>query len=76
MSIVPSYGLTCYSQLQFNIGLWKPSLRTKVQLSAERSKTYALKCLKKKHIVETRQQEHIYSEKRIMMLARSQFIAR
>ena len=47
-----------------------------VQLATERSKTFALKCLKKKHIVETRQQEHIYSEKNIMMNARSPFIAR
>ena len=42
----------------------------------DRSKTYALKCLKKQHIVETRQQEHIFSEKKIMMEARSPFIAR
>ncbi|XP_013387000.1 cGMP-dependent protein kinase 1 [Lingula anatina] len=47
-----------------------------IQLSTDRTKTYALKCLKKKHIVETRQQEHIYSEKKIMMNARSNFIAR
>ncbi|XP_052766307.1 cGMP-dependent protein kinase 1-like isoform X3 [Mya arenaria] len=47
-----------------------------VQLAADRSKTYALKCLKKKHIVETRQQEHIYSEKKIMMECRSPFITR
>ncbi|XP_060557265.1 cGMP-dependent protein kinase 1-like isoform X4 [Ruditapes philippinarum] len=47
-----------------------------VQLAADRSKTFALKCLKKKHIVETRQQEHIYSEKKIMMECRSPFITR
>ncbi|ELU03428.1 hypothetical protein CAPTEDRAFT_180843 [Capitella teleta] len=47
-----------------------------VQLSTDRNNTFALKCLKKKHIVDTRQQEHIYSEKRIMMEARSPFIAR
>uniref|UniRef100_A0AAY4EV73 cGMP-dependent protein kinase n=1 Tax=Denticeps clupeoides TaxID=299321 RepID=A0AAY4EV73_9TELE len=28
--------------------------------------TFALKCIKKKHIVDTRQQEHIYSEKDIL----------
>uniref|UniRef100_A0AAQ5Y0G6 cGMP-dependent protein kinase n=1 Tax=Amphiprion ocellaris TaxID=80972 RepID=A0AAQ5Y0G6_AMPOC len=28
--------------------------------------TFALKCIKKKHIVDTRQQEHIYSEKNIL----------
>ncbi|CAC5402187.1 cAMP-dependent protein kinase catalytic subunit,cAMP-dependent protein kinase type 2,Putative serine/threonine-protein kinase PRKY,cGMP-dependent protein kinase 2,cAMP-dependent protein kinase type 3,cAMP-dependent protein kinase catalytic subunit gamma,Ribosomal protein S6 kinase beta-1,cAMP-dependent protein kinase catalytic subunit alpha,Ribosomal protein S6 kinase beta,Protein kinase 3,cGMP-dependent protein kinase, isozyme 2 forms cD5/T2,Serine/threonine-protein kinase sck2,cGMP-dependent protein kina len=47
-----------------------------VQLTADRSNTFALKCLKKKHIVDTRQQEHIYSEKKIMSEARSLFIAR
>jgi len=47
-----------------------------IALSGDRSRTFALKCLKKKHIVDTRQQEHINSEKRIMMEARSPFIAR
>ncbi|KAH3863556.1 cGMP-dependent protein kinase 1-like isoform X2 [Dreissena polymorpha] len=47
-----------------------------VQLAADRGKTFALKCLKKKHIVETRQQEHIYSEKKIMMECHSPFITR
>ncbi len=47
-----------------------------VQLASDRSKTFALKCLKKKHIVETKQQEHIFSEKIIMMNTRSPFIAR
>ena len=28
--------------------------------------TYALKCLKKQHIVETQQQEHVFSEKNIL----------
>ena len=47
-----------------------------VQLANDKSKTYALKCLKKKHIVETRQQEHVFSEKRIMMEANTPFIAK
>ncbi|KAF7667862.1 hypothetical protein LDENG_00040760 [Lucifuga dentata] len=38
--------------------------------------TFALKCIKKKHIVDTRQQEHIYSEKNILQQANSQFIIR
>lgn len=37
-------------------------------------RTFALKCLKKKHIVDTQQQEHVYSEKRIMMNCSHQFI--
>jgi len=38
--------------------------------------TFALKCLKKQHIVETQQQEHVFSEKRIMMGCNHQFIAK
>eukprot|EP00057_Strongylocentrotus_purpuratus_P024320 XP_011678794.1 PREDICTED: cGMP-dependent protein kinase 1 [Strongylocentrotus purpuratus] len=40
------------------------------------NQTYALKQLKKRHIVETRQQEHIMSEKNIMLEARCDFIVR
>ncbi|XP_072038563.1 cGMP-dependent protein kinase 1-like [Amphiura filiformis] len=40
------------------------------------NRTFAMKQLKKKHIVETRQQEHIMSEKRIMFEARCDFIVR
>jgi cGMP-dependent protein kinase len=47
-----------------------------VQHAHDRSQTFALKCLKKQHIVNTLQQEHIYSEKNIMMACRSAFIAR
>ena len=47
-----------------------------VQCAYDRSLTFALKCLKKQHIVNTLQQEHIYSEKNIMMSCRSPFIAR
>ncbi|KAK6645103.1 hypothetical protein RUM43_001379 [Polyplax serrata] len=47
-----------------------------VQYSQNRSMTFALKCLKKQHIVETKQQEHVYSEKNIMMSCNSMFICR
>ena len=47
-----------------------------VHLSKDKSRTYALKCLKKQHIVETQQQEHVFSEKRIMMACNHQFIAK
>lgn len=40
------------------------------------SAAFALKCLKKQHIVETQQQEHVYSEKRILMSCRHHFITR
>ncbi|KAB0383282.1 hypothetical protein FD755_005199, partial [Muntiacus reevesi] len=42
----------------------------------EESKTFAMKILKKRHIVDTRQQEHIRSEKQIMQGAHSDFIVR
>ncbi|XP_061820223.1 cGMP-dependent protein kinase 2 isoform X1 [Nerophis lumbriciformis] len=38
--------------------------------------TFALKCIKKKHIVDNRQQEHIYSEKNILQQTNSAFIIR
>ncbi|TNN06257.1 cGMP-dependent protein kinase 1 isoform 1 [Schistosoma japonicum] len=41
-----------------------------------RSKSFALKRMKKQHIVHTRQQEHICSERKIMMELRCPFICR
>ncbi|KAJ7379277.1 cGMP-dependent protein kinase 1 [Desmophyllum pertusum] len=43
---------------------------------ANDKRTFALKTLKKHHIVETRQQDHIMSEKKIMMEANCGFIVR
>ncbi|XP_035669661.1 cGMP-dependent protein kinase 1-like [Branchiostoma floridae] len=48
----------------------------RVELVKWQDKSFALKCLKKKHIVNTRQQEHIYSEKAIMMSCNSPFITK
>ncbi|KAG5831718.1 cGMP-dependent protein kinase 1-like isoform X3 [Anguilla rostrata] len=47
-----------------------------VQLKSDESRTFAMKILKKRHIVDTRQQEHIRSEKQIMQEAHSDFIVR
>lgn len=47
-----------------------------VQYTKDQSFTFALKCLKKQHIVDTQQQEHIYSERNIMLSCRSPFICR
>lgn len=47
-----------------------------VQVKNDNTKTYALKQLKKHHIVETRQQEHIMNEKKIMSEATSEFVVR
>ncbi|PVD38854.1 hypothetical protein C0Q70_01478 [Pomacea canaliculata] len=47
-----------------------------VQLTHDKNRTYALKCMKKKHIVDTRQQEHVFSEKTIMLEAKTPFVVR
>lgn len=47
-----------------------------VQYSHDPTMTFALKCLKKQHIVDTQQQDHVFSEKLIMMSCRSPFICR
>lgn len=51
-------------------------LLPQVQLKSDENKTFAMKILKKRHIVDTRQQEHIRSEKLIMQEAHSDFIVR
>ncbi|XP_077087425.1 cGMP-dependent protein kinase 2 isoform X2 [Siphateles boraxobius] len=38
--------------------------------------TFALKCIKKRHIVDNRQEEHIYSERRILLETNSPFIVK
>lgn len=38
--------------------------------------TFALKCLKKQHIVDTKQEEHVFNERSIMMSCDSKFICR
>nr|XP_018669813.1 cGMP-dependent protein kinase 1 isoform X1 [Ciona intestinalis] len=47
-----------------------------VELKNDITKTYAMKVLKKRHIVDTRQQEHIKNEKAIMMECQSDFIVK
>uniref|UniRef100_A0A914KGY6 cGMP-dependent protein kinase n=2 Tax=Meloidogyne incognita TaxID=6306 RepID=A0A914KGY6_MELIC len=47
-----------------------------VCINADKSRTFALKALKKKHIVDTRQQEHIFAERNIMLETRSDWIVR
>lgn len=41
-----------------------------------KTETFALKCLKKKHIIDTRQEEHVFSERTIMLTCKSPFICR
>ncbi|CAD5219540.1 unnamed protein product [Bursaphelenchus okinawaensis] len=47
-----------------------------VCIGGDKSRTFALKALKKKHIVDTRQQEHIFAERNIMMETRNDWIVR
>lgn len=47
-----------------------------VQLKDDANRSYALKQMKKAQIVETRQQQHIMSEKEIMAEANSDFIVK
>lgn len=47
-----------------------------VQINGDTSKSFALKQMKKSQIVETRQQQHIMSEKEIMMGANCDFIVK
>uniref|UniRef100_A0A8R1XV56 cGMP-dependent protein kinase n=1 Tax=Onchocerca volvulus TaxID=6282 RepID=A0A8R1XV56_ONCVO len=47
-----------------------------VCINGDKMRTFALKALKKKHIVDTRQQEHIFAERNIMMETRSDWIVR
>lgn len=47
-----------------------------VCINGDKSKTFALKALKKKHIVDTRQQEHIFAERNIMMETKTDWIVR
>ncbi|XP_055643687.1 cGMP-dependent protein kinase, isozyme 2 forms cD4/T1/T3A/T3B isoform X3 [Toxorhynchites rutilus septentrionalis] len=47
-----------------------------VQLAQDKSRSFALKQMKKSQIVETRQQQHIMSEKEIMSEASSDFIVK
>uniref|UniRef100_A0A3P9H026 cGMP-dependent protein kinase n=1 Tax=Oryzias latipes TaxID=8090 RepID=A0A3P9H026_ORYLA len=51
------------------------SMRLQVKVKGE-DVTFALKAIKKKHVVENKQEEHIHSERRILAEARSPFIVR
>ncbi|KAF2358334.1 Protein kinase domain, partial [Trinorchestia longiramus] len=47
-----------------------------VQINGDKSRSFALKQMKKSQIVETRQQQHIMSEKEIMLSANCDFIVK
>ncbi|KAL5969804.1 cGMP-dependent protein kinase 2 [Taenia solium] len=47
-----------------------------VVLRYDPTKSFALKCMKKKHIVDTRQEKHIFSERNLMFEIKSPFVCR
>jgi cGMP-dependent protein kinase len=47
-----------------------------VCINGDKARTFALKALKKKHIVDTRQQEHIFAERNIMLETKTDWIVR
>lgn len=49
------------------------NLQVKVR---EQDVTFALKVIKKKHVVDNRQEEHIHSERKILAEARSPFVVK
>uniref|UniRef100_A0AAZ3RJF7 Protein kinase domain-containing protein n=1 Tax=Oncorhynchus tshawytscha TaxID=74940 RepID=A0AAZ3RJF7_ONCTS len=62
--VICTLGLGVFSRVQL------------VQLKSDTSRSFALKVLKKRHILDTSQQGHILSERRIMMDAHSPFTVR
>lgn len=71
LTILHNFHLNCDETVSF--AQCSPSAVSQVKLK-DKDITFALKCIKKKHIVDTRQQEHIYSEKNILQQTRSAFI--
>lgn len=51
------------------------SLNSQVKVR-EQDVTFALKVIKKKHVVDNRQEEHIHSERKILAEARSPFVVK
>lgn len=67
---------TCIKRLYVTPPSPPPShvhLQVKVQ---DEDVTFALKVIKKKHIVDNRQEEHIHSERKILTEARSPFVVK
>ncbi|XP_062431078.1 cGMP-dependent protein kinase 2 isoform X2 [Rhea pennata] len=62
-------------QLTREVSLEMIQLKEKVKVKNE-NMTFAMKCIKKKHVVDTKQQEHVYSEKKILQEICSPFIVK
>ncbi|VDP39910.1 unnamed protein product [Soboliphyme baturini] len=57
-------------------GFGRVELVVEVCLIQDRGRSFALKAMKKKHIVNTRQQEHIFSERNLMFEIRSPYVVK
>ncbi|XP_015271961.1 PREDICTED: cGMP-dependent protein kinase 2 isoform X5 [Gekko japonicus] len=62
-------------RLPSDVSLELIQLKEKVKVKNENT-AFAMKCIKKKHVVDTKQQEHIHSEKRILEEVCSPFIVK
>ncbi|XP_075005946.1 cGMP-dependent protein kinase 2 isoform X5 [Calonectris borealis] len=68
-------GRSICGQLTKEVSLEMIELKEKVKMKNENI-AFAMKCIKKKHVVDTKQQEHIYSEKKILEQICSPFIVK
>ncbi|XP_010562700.1 PREDICTED: cGMP-dependent protein kinase 2 isoform X3 [Haliaeetus leucocephalus] len=68
-------GRSFCGQLTKEVSLEMIELKEKVKVKNE-NMAFAMKCIKKKHVVDTKQQEHIYSEKKILEQICSPFIVK
>lgn len=53
------------------VGCFHPQVKMQ-----DKDVTFALKVIKKKHVVDNRQEEHIHSERKILAEARSPFVVK
>ncbi|XP_041324257.1 cGMP-dependent protein kinase 2 isoform X3 [Pyrgilauda ruficollis] len=68
-------GRSFCGQLTKEVSLEMIELKEKVKVKNE-NMAFAMKCIKKKHVVDTKQQEHIYSEKKILEQICSPFVVK
>ncbi|EDV21557.1 uncharacterized protein TRIADDRAFT_30166, partial [Trichoplax adhaerens] len=79
----PSSTTNEYSELELNdfeqiatLGMGGFGRVELVTLVKDKSRSFALKCMKKRHIVETKQQEHVFSEKKLLTELTSPFVVK
>lgn len=70
MSSVVAEGLA-FAVTSRLVGCFHPQVKMQ-----DKDVTFALKVIKKKHVVDNRQEEHIHSERKILAEARSPFVVK